>query len=64
MNKTELNTTDDIRIISDEDLDAAVGGFQVGGGGGGGGPRPLNHDTGIGLFGIVVLAAVTLPWIL
>jgi hypothetical protein len=39
MHKTELNLTDEIHIISDQDLGAAVGGFQVYTGGGGGSGR-------------------------
>ena len=52
MKTTELNTTDSLRAISDEDLGAVVGGFQVYTGGGSGtmahgkvvGSRPNGND--------------------
>lgn len=56
---TELNTNDEIRTISDEDLGAVAGGFQVYTGGGGGRMAPgkvvgSTHvsavDIGIGII--------------
>ncbi|MBV9460890.1 MAG: hypothetical protein JO141_25755 [Bradyrhizobium sp.] len=57
MNTIELNTAEDIRMISDEDLGAVAGGFQTYGGGGGkvlpGGFRQGDPGVPITGFGVV-----------
>jgi hypothetical protein len=62
MNTTELNTSNDIRILSDEDLGAVAGGFQVYTGGGGG--RVVSHGPSgadlVGVFGVLTLIAIGL----
>jgi hypothetical protein len=50
MNTIELNTADEIRFISDEELDAVGGGFVTMDGGGGGVARPRGRST----FGEIV----------
>jgi hypothetical protein len=59
MNTTELNTVDDIRMISDEDLGAVAGGFQTYGGGGGkvlpGGFRQGNVAVELADYAVIAL---------
>jgi hypothetical protein len=69
MNMTALNTTDDIRIMSDEDLGAVAGGMNPvrrldggGGSGGGGHGRVVSHGpsgsdiVGVGLvIGLIAI---------
>jgi hypothetical protein len=69
MNITALNTTDEIRMISDEDLGAVVGGMNPvrrldGGGGSSGGGHgrvvsngPSGSDIA-GVFGVLALIAI------
>jgi hypothetical protein len=62
MNTTELNTTDYIRTISDKDLGAVTGGFQVYTGGGSGKMAKSNPHRGFldrvpGVYGVGVAMA-------
>ena len=74
MNMTALNTSDDIRIISDEDLGAVAGGsnpvLRLDGGGGGHGTGRgsgghvvggnFGNQTGIGVAGFIIAAGVAI----
>jgi len=61
MSMTELNTTNEIRTISDDELADVAGGFQVYTGGGGGG-RVVSHGPSgsdiVGVFGFLALVAI------
>jgi hypothetical protein len=65
--QSELNTTNEIRIISDEDLADVAGGFQVYTGGGGGKMAPgkvvgNTHVSGVDVaFGIIIGIGIGAP---
>jgi hypothetical protein len=60
MNTTELNMTDEIRIISDEDLSAVAGGFQVYTGGGGGRMAPGRVTGSTSVSGVDVAIGIVI----
>ncbi len=72
MNTTALNTMDDVRMISDQDLDTVTGGMNPvrrldgGGGSSGGGGHGRVSSNGpsgsdiVGVFGFIALVAIGL----